>query len=92
MELLVARAAGAQGELLHPVAAEGRVRVAVDEAGKGTEAAAVELLGVARLGELEIGHAPDRHDLRALAEDVGIFEHVDSTQVRPAERCRRACG
>ena len=47
VQLLVARAGRAQRELLDAVAGERRVRVAVDEARDGAEAAAVELLDLA---------------------------------------------
>ena len=48
VQLLVAGAAGAQVELRDAVAAERRVRVAVDEAGHRTATGTVELVDVAR--------------------------------------------
>ena len=44
VQFLVARAARPQRELLHPVPAEGRVRVTVHEARDGAQVAPVELL------------------------------------------------
>jgi hypothetical protein len=47
VQLLVARARGAQRELPDAVAREARMRVAVHEAGDGAQTPAVELLDVA---------------------------------------------
>ena len=47
VQLLVARAAGAQRELADAVTAERRMRVAVDEPGHRAQPGAVELLDVA---------------------------------------------
>jgi hypothetical protein len=47
MKLLVGRLAGAQGELLHTVAREAGVRVAVDQAGDRALPASVDLEQVA---------------------------------------------
>ena len=89
MELLVARAAGAERELADAVAAERRMRVAVDEPGHGAEPGAVELLDLA-VERLEVAHPPDRGDRLAAAEDVGVLDHVDRTQVGAARRLPRA--
>ncbi len=48
VELLVRRPAGAERELLHAIAGEARMRVAVDEPGDGGHSAPVELLDLSR--------------------------------------------
>ena len=69
VQLLVAGAACAPRELLDAVAAERRVRVAVDEARDGAQAAAVELLDVAvERGQLR--HRAHSRDRLAVAEHV----------------------
>ena len=74
--------AGAQRELFGAVAAERRVRMAVDEPRNRAEPAAVELLDLA-VERAEVAHPPDRLDLAAGAED----------DRRPrARRRRRALG
>ena len=93
VELLVARAAGAERELRHTVTAECRVRVAVDEPGNGAQPGAVELLHVAG-DRREVAHPSDRCDRRAAAEHVGILDHAHRTEVgaarhRPRSRGRR---
>ena len=90
MELFVARAAGAERELAHAVAAERRMRVAVDEPGDGAEPGAVELLDLT-VDRLEVAHPPDRNDRLATTEDVRVLEHVDRPQVGAARRPPRAC-
>ncbi len=76
VKLLVARAPGAQRELLDAVAAEGHVRVAVDEAGDRAAPAAVELLDIAS-DRLELTHSSDGDDRLAFAQHVGVLEHFD---------------
>ena len=83
VQLLVARAAGAERELVDAVAAERRMRVAVDEPGNRAEPGAVELLDLA-VDRLEVAHPPDRGDRLAAAEDVRVLDHVDRAQVGAA--------
>ncbi len=90
MELLVARARRAEGELLHPVAREAGVRVAVDEAGDRRETASVELLDVA-FERPELPHLPDGAHAAVLAEDVAVLDHVDEPE-RLAAQWRGAAG
>ena len=85
VQLLVARAAGAQRELADAVAAERRMRVAVDEPRHGAEPGAVELLDLA-VERREVAHPPDRLDRLAVAEDVRVLDHVDRAQVGAARR------
>ena len=85
VQLLVARAAGAERELVHAVAAERGVRVAVDEARDRAQAAAVELDDVA-VERRQVAHPPDRLDRVAGAEDERVLEHLDLAERRAAER------
>src|SRR5579864_7701882 len=71
VQLLVARAARAQRELLDPVAAEGDVRVAVDEAGDRAPASPVHFDDVA-VARLQVAHAADGRDRVVLAQDVRV--------------------
>ena len=76
VQLLIARSGCAQGELAGPIACKTRVRVAVDEAGNRAEATPVELGDVA--GErTEVAHPPGRRNHTVLAEQEGVFPHVD---------------
>jgi phage repressor protein C with HTH and peptisase S24 domain len=85
VQLLVRRAGGTQRELLDAVAAEARMRVAVDEARQRAEPAAVELLEVA-VGRREVAHAADRGDATVLAENVRVLEHRELAERPPPER------
>ena len=83
MQLLVARAGGAQRELVDPVAAPRRVGVAVDEPGDRAEPATVELLELA-VERGQVAHAPDRRDRVAVAEDERVVDHVDRARASRA--------
>jgi hypothetical protein len=85
MQLLVAGAGRAQGELLDAVAREARVRMTVHQARHGAKAAAVELLDLA-VERLQLTHAPDSLDLRVTAEHVRVLDEVDIAERGPAER------
>ena len=85
VQLLVGRAAGTHRELLHAVAGEARMRVAVDEPGHGAEAARVELLDLA-VDSPQVAHAPDRLDSAVAAQDIRILEHLDVAESGAAER------
>ena len=85
MQLLVARAAGAQRELLDAVAAERRVRVAVDEPRDRAQPAPVDLDDVA-VERRQVAHAPHRLDRVAGAEDVRVLEHLDVAERGAAQR------
>jgi hypothetical protein len=76
MELLIARTGGAQRELFDAVAAERRMRVAVDEPRDRAEPAGVDLLDVA-VDTAEVAHPSDGRDAALLAEQVRVLEHVD---------------
>ena len=92
VQLLVARAARAQRELLDAVAAEGRVRVAVDEARDRAEPAAVELLDVA-VERRQLAHRAHRLDRPAVAEDVRVLDRVDlRASARPRSGASRPAG
>ena len=85
MELLVARSARAERELVHAVAAERGVRVAVDEPRDRTQPPAVDLGDVA--GERrKVAHPSDRLDPVGGTEDEGVLEHLDLAERRPAQR------
>ena len=75
VQLLVARPAGAQRELLDAVAAETRVGVTIHEPRNRAEPAPVELVDLADEPR-EVAHPPNRLDRRAVAQDIGVFEHV----------------
>jgi hypothetical protein len=87
VQLLVARAARPQRELLDAVAAERRMRVAVDEPREPAQPAPVELLDVAG-DRSELGHAPERLHLAVAAEHVGVLEHRHVAQHRAPQRRR----
>ena len=76
MQLLVARPAGAERELLDAVAAESRMRVAVDEARDRAQPSTVHLDDISA-ERREVAHAPDRVDHLARAEDKSILEDFD---------------
>src|SRR5205085_9401186 len=84
VQLLVARAAGPERELVDTVAAERGVRVAVDEAGDRAEAAARELLDLA-VERRQVAHPPDRLDRLAAAEHERVLEHVHLAERAAAE-------
>ncbi len=85
VQLLVARARGAERELLDAVAAERRMRMAVDEAGDRAEPAPVELDDVA-VDRPEIRHAPDVDDPVVGAQDERVVDPVDVGERAAAER------
>ena len=85
VQLLVRRAGGTERELLDPVAGKARVRVAVDEARDRAAPPPVDLLHVA-VDRLEVAHAPDRHDLRPLAEDERVLDDRDLAEECSAQR------
>ncbi len=85
VQLLVRRARGAKRELLDPVARKARVRVAIDEAGDRAASPPVDFDDVA-VDRLEIAHASDRHDLRALAEDERVLDDRDLAEKCSAQR------
>src|SRR5205823_12713645 len=93
MELLVPGARGTEGELLDTVAAERRMRVAVDEAGDRAPSPPVDLDHVA-VERRQVAHAADRADRVAVAEDERILDDVDLAERRSAQgraatrRCR----
>ena len=91
MQLLVARAAGAQRELVDAVAAERRVRVAVDEPRDRAEPAAVDLVDVA-VERRQVAHPPHRLDRVAVAEDVRVLEHLDLAERGPRSGASRPAG
>ena len=87
VQLLVARAAGSQRELLDAVAEKARVRVAVDEPGDRAQSAAVELLDVAVEGEpRELVHRSGHGDPPPLAEDECLFDDLDFAERSAADR------
>ena len=92
VQLFVARAARAQRELLHPVAGERRMRVAIDEPRHGAPSAAVELLDVA-VDRAQLAHAADVGDFAVVDEHVRVLDDVDVARGRlraTARRCRTA--
>ena len=86
VQLLVARARGAERELVDTVAAERRVRVAVDEAGNRAQAATVQLTDVA-VERRQVAHAADGLDRVARAEDVRVLDQLDLAERRLAQGC-----
>ena len=85
VQLFVARAAGAQRELIDAVAAERRMRVAVDEARDRAQPAAVDLDDVA-VEPRQVPHAPHGLDRVAGAEHVRVLEHLDFAECGPPQR------
>ncbi len=75
MQLFVAGAAGTERELLDPVTAERRMRVAVDEPRQRAEAAPVELVRLA-VEARQVAHPPDGADAVAVAEHVRVVDHL----------------
>jgi hypothetical protein len=94
VQLLVARAGGAQGELVDAVAEKGRVRVAVDEARDRAETGAVDLLDfTVELVCRELSHRSRGGHGAALAEHEGVLDELKVPQSRPAHgraRCSRS--
>ena len=91
VELLVARAARAQRELVDAVAGEAGVRVAVDEPRDGAEPAAVDLLDLAVEPRPQLAHRTDGGDSPVLAEDVRVLDDLDPAE-RVAAKRRLAAG
>ena len=89
VELLVARAGGAERELVHAISAERRMGVAVDEPWDRAEAAGVELLDLALEGAERV-HPSDRLDLGAVAEDVRVVDPVEIGERTAAQRSAAA--
>jgi hypothetical protein len=83
MKLLVARAACAQRKLLHAVAREARMRVAVDEARDRAATPAVELLDVT-VQARELAHAADCRDPTVFAQHERVLDHVHAPQLLTA--------
>jgi hypothetical protein len=86
VQLLVARAARSERELLDAVAPEGGMRVAVDEARDRAEPAAVDLDDIPVEGP-QIAHPPHRVDRVAREEDERVLEDVDLGKRSAAQRC-----
>ena len=86
MQLLVARAGCAPRELLDAVAAKGRMRVTVDEAGDGAETATVELLDVP-VERRQLRHRAHCRDHPAVAEHVCALDELPLAQARSTQRC-----
>ena len=86
MQLLIARAAGAQRELVHPIPGKRGMRVAVDEPWHRAEASAVNLLDLDLGAKPKIAHTPDSLDPGSLAEHVRVLQHVKVAQVAAAQR------
>ena len=78
------RSAGSQGELVHAVSREGRMRVAVDKARNRTQATAVQLEDVA-VERLEFAHRADRDDQAVFAEHVRPLDERDLAQSTMAQ-------
>src|SRR5207237_7874047 len=60
--------------------------MAVDEAGNGAKAPAVDLDELA-FWLLEVAHRAKRNDTSLLAEDVGIVDYLDVAHGLTAQRC-----
>src|SRR5262245_54936838 len=80
MQLLVARAARAQRELLDAVPQKARVRVTVCETRNRTESGSIDLLNLA-LDRAELGHRAARDDSAVLAQDEGLLDDLDLAQL-----------
>ncbi len=91
MQFLVARAGRAARELLDAVAAERRVRVAVDEARDGAQAAAVELFDVT-IERGQVRHRAHSLDRLAVAEHVRPLDELPLAQAGSTQRCGTASG
>ena len=83
VELLVARAACAKRKLLDAVAAERRMRVAVDETGDRAKPAGVDVLDLA-VDQPELAHGTDGLDRGSVAEHVAVLDQVELRQRSPA--------
>ena len=79
VQLLVARASGAERELLDPVAAEAGVGVAVDQPGQRAAPPSVDLDEVA-LERLQVAHAADGRDRVAVDEHVRVLQQLDLSE------------
>ena len=86
VQLLVARAGCAARELLDAVAAKRRVRMAVDEAGDGAEAATVELLDVP-IERRQLRHRAHCLDRPAVAEHVRALDELPLAQAGSTQWC-----
>jgi hypothetical protein len=75
VQLLVARAGRAQRELVHAVADEACVGMTVNEAGNGAQPPSVDLGDVA-VQAPKVAHPSHGRDRCAVAEDVGVLEHL----------------
>ena len=65
MKFLIRGSTSSEGELVHPIAAEAGVRVAVDEPGNRAETAAVDLLGACgKVGRKLVPSAPRSRRVR----------------------------
>jgi hypothetical protein len=91
MQLLVARSACAERELVYAVTAERSMRVAVHETGDRTQPAAVQLGDVA-VERRQVAHPSNRLDRVAAAEDEGVLEHFDLGERTSAQRSVRPRG
>ena len=81
VQLLVARSAGAERELLDAIAAQCRMGVAVDEAGHRAEPAPSSSSTLpSRRGRSRI--RPTESIDPAVAEDVGVLQHLDRRRGR----------
>ncbi len=90
VQLLVARPAGTERELVDAVAAERRVRVAVDEPRHGAQATALHLHDLAaECGK--VAHPPHGLDRVAGAEDEGLLDHLGIAERRSPQRRSTAC-
>ena len=83
-ELLVARTAGAERELVGAIAGEGGVRVAVDEAGHGRAPPSVQLLDVPVEGR-QRPHRSERLDAIAVDQDVGVLHDFELSERSAAQ-------
>ena len=86
VQLLVARTRRPQRELLDAVAAERRMRVAVDETRNRAQAAPVELLDVAVASAGRSRIRPTASITAAVAEDERVLDHVDAAERGTAQR------
>ena len=91
VQLLVARPACAERELLDAIAAERGVGVTVDEARDRTEPAAVELDDLSLQGG-QLPHPTHRLDRLAAAQHVRVLERLDLPECRAAQRRLTAGG
>src|SRR5205085_3356080 len=90
MQLLVARTARSQRELVDAVAGEARVRVTVDEARDRAETTPVDLDRVA-FDAIELAHPSGSRDDAVVAQQERVLDYVDAPEVRATKR-RTAAG